>query len=60
MRAQTGLRIDDPGPQVVPREASFQLPIGEVMTADARFFLIPIHDLEVSADNWTQLVTDAA
>jgi 8-oxo-dGTP pyrophosphatase MutT (NUDIX family) len=58
MLEETGLGIDDPGPQVARREASFQLPTGEMVTADERFFLIRIHDLEVSADNWTQLEHD--
>jgi len=55
MLEETGFHIDDPGPQVAQREASFQLPTGERVTADERFFLIRIHDLEVSAENWTQL-----
>jgi 8-oxo-dGTP pyrophosphatase MutT (NUDIX family) len=55
MFEETGLRIDDPGRQVARREASFQLPTGEMVTADERFFLIRIHDFEVSAENWTEL-----
>jgi 8-oxo-dGTP pyrophosphatase MutT (NUDIX family) len=55
---ETGLHIHDPGPQVARREASFQLPTGEMVTADERFFLIRIDDLEVSAENWTELEHD--
>ena len=55
MLEETGIRIDDPGPQVARREASFRLPTGEMVTADERFFLIGMHDLEVSAENWTEL-----
>jgi hypothetical protein len=33
-------------------------PTGEMVTADERFFLILIHDLEVSAENWTELQHD--
>jgi 8-oxo-dGTP pyrophosphatase MutT (NUDIX family) len=55
MIEETGLHIDDPGPQVARREASFRLPSGEMVTADERFFLIRIRDLEVSAENWTAL-----
>jgi 8-oxo-dGTP pyrophosphatase MutT (NUDIX family) len=55
MFEETGLRIDDPGRQVARREASFQLPTGEMVTADERFFLIRIHDFEVSPENWTEL-----
>jgi len=56
---ETGLHIDDQGSQVARREASFQLAsTGEMVTADERFFLIRIHDLEVSAENWTELERD--
>jgi 8-oxo-dGTP pyrophosphatase MutT (NUDIX family) len=58
MLEETGFRVDDPGPQVARREASFPLPTGEMVTADERFFLIRIEDLEVSADNWTELEHD--
>ena len=58
MLEETGLRIDDPGRQVARREASFQLPTGEMVTADERFLLIRTHDLEVSAKNWTELEHD--
>ena len=52
---ETGLRIDDPGPQVARREASFQLPTGEMATADERFFLIRIHHLEVSTEHRSEI-----
>ena len=56
---ETGLHIDDPGPQVARREASFQLAsTGDMVTGDERFFLIRIRDLEVSAENWTELERD--
>jgi hypothetical protein len=59
MLEETGLRIDDPGRQVARRGASFQLPTGEMVTADERFFLIWTRDLvEVSAKNWTELEHD--
>ena len=58
MFEEMGLRIDEPGAQVAKRKASFQLPTGEKVTADERFFLIRMHDLEVSAENWTELEHD--
>jgi 8-oxo-dGTP diphosphatase len=58
MLEETGLRINDPGPQVARRTASFRLLTGEMVTADERFFLIRIHELEVSAENWTELEHD--
>jgi 8-oxo-dGTP pyrophosphatase MutT (NUDIX family) len=55
---ETGLRIDDPGPQVARREVSLQLPTGEMALADERFFLIRVPALEVSTANWTKLERD--
>jgi len=52
---ETGLLIDDPGPQVAQRTASFQTPDGEMVIADERFFLIRIEQLTVSADRWSDL-----
>jgi 8-oxo-dGTP pyrophosphatase MutT (NUDIX family) len=52
---ETGLRIADPGPQVARREASFQMPTGEMVTADERFFLVRVHHLDVSTEHWTGL-----
>lgn len=50
---ETGLLIDDPGPQVGQRTVNFQTPDGEMVIADERFFLIRIDQLTVSADHWT-------
>ena len=55
MLEETGLSIDDPGPQVARREASFQLTTGELVVSDERFFLIRLPNLEVSSENWTAL-----
>ena len=55
MFEEIGIRIDDPGPQVASREASLQLPTGETVTADERFFLIRMRNIEVSTANWTEL-----
>jgi 8-oxo-dGTP pyrophosphatase MutT (NUDIX family) len=52
---ETGLLIDDPGPQVGRRTVTFQTPDGEMVSADERFFLIRIDQLMVSADRWTDL-----
>lgn len=52
---ETGLLIDDPGPQVGQRTVAFQTPDGEMVRADERFFLIRIDQLTVSADRWTDL-----
>src|SRR5579862_6383823 len=42
MLEETVLRIRDPGPQVAQREAIFQVPSGEFVRADERFFLIRV------------------
>jgi 8-oxo-dGTP diphosphatase len=55
MLEETGLAIVNPGPQLARREASIPLPSGELVVSDERFFLIRLHALQVSADNWTAL-----
>ena len=55
MLEETGLAILDPGPQVGQRSAAFQLPSGETVNADERFFLIRVDELSVSAERWTGL-----
>ena len=55
LQEETGLFVDDPGPQVARRIASFALPTGEMVEADERYFLIRTEPFEVSARNWTDL-----
>jgi 8-oxo-dGTP pyrophosphatase MutT (NUDIX family) len=55
MLEETGLHIEDPGPQVARRKVSLQLPTGEMVTADERFFIVRVNSLEVSTENWTEL-----
>ena len=55
MLEETGLRIDDPGPQVARRITTFQLPSGEVVSADERFFIIRVDALRISNERWTDL-----
>ncbi|MBO9547334.1 NUDIX domain-containing protein [Caulobacter sp.] len=52
---ETGLGIDDPGPQVAQRRVEFRTPDGERVAADERFFLIRIAASEISRDRWTDL-----
>lgn len=52
---ETGLRIDEPGPQVGQRTVIFQTPDGEMVTADERFFVIRVDGLKISADLWTEV-----
>ena len=52
---ETGLAIADPGPQVARRQAAFDMPDGERVEADERFFLIRVSGLELSREGWTAL-----
>ena len=52
---ETGLAIDDPGPEISQRIAVFQMPDGETVRADERFFLIRAGALSISDDRWTEL-----
>ena len=52
---EVGLHIDDPGPQVARRRATFRLPTGELANADERFFLIRVGRLDISRERWTDL-----
>lgn len=55
MLEETGLRIDDPGPQIAQRRAVFQVPDGQMVSADERFFLIRVGELQVSTQFWSDL-----
>jgi 8-oxo-dGTP pyrophosphatase MutT (NUDIX family) len=52
---ETGLMVDDPGPEVSQRIATFQMPDGEMVRADERFFLVRVDALEISTERWTDL-----
>ena len=52
---ETGLMVDDPGPEVSQRTATFRMPDGEMVHADERFFLVRVDALEISTERWTDL-----
>ena len=52
---ETGIMLDDPGPEVGQRIATFQMPDGEMVRADERFFLVRVDALEISTERWTGL-----
>jgi|1186.fasta_scaffold866848_2 8-oxo-dGTP diphosphatase len=52
---ETGLSVDDIGPEVGQRVATFQMPDGEMVRADERFFLVRAGALEISTERWTAL-----
>ena len=55
MLEETGFNISDPGRPVAQRTATFQTPDGEMVSADERFFLIQVDQLDVSRERWTDL-----
>jgi 8-oxo-dGTP diphosphatase len=55
MLEETGMRIDDPGPQVAQRRAEFRVADGRTVSADERFFLIRVSGLQVSTQRWSDL-----
>jgi 8-oxo-dGTP pyrophosphatase MutT (NUDIX family) len=54
---ETGLMVDDPGPEVGQRTATFQMPDGEMVRADERFFLVRADALDISSA--TELLSTA-
>ncbi|MBV9249154.1 MAG: NUDIX domain-containing protein [Acetobacteraceae bacterium] len=55
MLEETGLSIQDPGPQIARRVVTFQLPSGQIVTSDERYFVIRTRELEVLVELWTDL-----
>jgi hypothetical protein len=56
MFEETGVRIENPGPQVARRVTTFRWIDGELVEADERFFLIRIKSRwQVSDQGWTDL-----
>jgi 8-oxo-dGTP diphosphatase len=55
MLEETGLRIDHPGPQVARRITKFQLPSGEQVSSDERYFVIRVEASQISDERWTDL-----
>jgi 8-oxo-dGTP diphosphatase len=52
---EIGIKIESPGPQVFQRSVVFQVPDGEMVRADERFFLIRIDVATLSRGRWTEL-----
>jgi len=53
---ETGILIDNPGPEVDQRIVTFQMPDGEMVRADERFFLVRLETAQMlSTDRWTNL-----
>jgi len=52
---ETGIKVDAVGRQIARREFVLQLPDGEYVMADERFFVVRITDETLSKDHWTEL-----
>jgi 8-oxo-dGTP pyrophosphatase MutT (NUDIX family) len=52
---ETGLAVDDPGQEVHQRTVTFQMPEGDMVRSDERFFLIRVDSLSISNERWTDL-----
>jgi 8-oxo-dGTP pyrophosphatase MutT (NUDIX family) len=52
---ETGLAVEDPGPEVHQRIVTFQMPDGDLVCADERFFLIRVEGALISTERWTDL-----
>jgi 8-oxo-dGTP diphosphatase len=55
LREETGIEVSSVGPQVHRREFVLQLPDGEHVAADERYFAIAASDSSVSRGGWTAL-----
>jgi len=53
LEEETGIRRDEVGPQVERREFVLQLPDGERVMADERFFLVAARNEALSRAGWT-------
>jgi 8-oxo-dGTP pyrophosphatase MutT (NUDIX family) len=52
---ETGLAVVDPGPEVHQRTVTFQMPEGDMVRSDERFFLIRVENASISNERWTDL-----
>jgi 8-oxo-dGTP pyrophosphatase MutT (NUDIX family) len=53
LREETGLHVEAIGPEVGRREFVLQLPDGEHVMADERFFVVQAEQTDLSRDGWT-------
>lgn len=51
---ETGLVVEDPGPQVARVRVSFRLPDGRMADVDQRFFLLRTEAFDPSSAGWTK------
>lgn len=52
---ETGLRRQSVGSEIARREVALQLPDGEHVVQDERYFVVRVTDNALSTDDWTDL-----
>ncbi|WP_315776880.1 MULTISPECIES: NUDIX hydrolase [unclassified Bradyrhizobium] len=55
MFEETGICIDDPGPQIAQRLVTFTMVDGEEVSSDERYFLVRVARADLSSMHWTEL-----
>jgi 8-oxo-dGTP diphosphatase len=55
---ETGLVVGDPGPQIAQRTVVFDLPTGERVESDERYYLLHVANAGLSQAGWTDLERD--
>ncbi len=55
LREETGIEVSDVGKEVSRREVTFQLPDGEHVVAEERYFVIRVRDVDIRRDGWSPL-----
>jgi 8-oxo-dGTP pyrophosphatase MutT (NUDIX family) len=58
LKEETGIGVKEIGPEIRRRIFVLQLPNGEHVTADERFFLVRTGDISLSRDGWTAQEAD--
>ena len=53
LEEETGLQRGDVGPEIARREVALQLPDGEHVVSDERYFLVRVTGDTLSRDKWT-------
>lgn len=58
LQEETGIVIDDAGPQIAQRQLVLQLASGEYVREDERYFLVRVPGSTLSTAGWTAEETD--
>ncbi|MBV8618225.1 MAG: NUDIX domain-containing protein [Curvibacter sp.] len=53
LREETGIDLAEPGPPAFRREVVFQMPDGDYVHADERYFVYRASDRSIRRDDWT-------